>query len=278
MRIVSKPTELTKSVLEQRVSGRSIALVPTMGNLHDGHLSLVKKAKEENDFVVVSIFVNPTQFGPNEDYNSYPRTLDADVEKIGKYCDLVFAPSVKDMYGEKVCSVLTVTETEKTTQLCGRFRPGHFDGVLTVVLKLFNICIPNKAYFGAKDYQQLALIKDMVAELNLDVRIIGCPIVRESDGLAMSSRNSYMGAEQRKRALALSQSLNIVRELFVSGEKDVHTLQERALELLVPNVAVQYFEVVDADTLRAVKTAQKGNVVAVAAFCDKVRLIDNMVL
>lgn len=278
MRIVSKPTELTKLVLEQRANGRSVALVPTMGNLHDGHLSLVKKAKEENDFVVVSIFVNPTQFGPNEDYNSYPRTLDADVEKIGKYCDLVFAPSVKDMYGEKVCSALMVTETEKTTQLCGGFRPGHFDGVLTVVLKLFNICMPNTAYFGAKDYQQLVLIKDMVAELNLDMKIIGCPIVRESDGLAMSSRNSYMGSEQRKRALALSQSLNIVRELFVSGENDVHTLQERALELLVPNVAVQYFEVVDAGTLKTVKTAQKGNVVAVAAFCDKVRLIDNMVL
>lgn len=278
MRIVSKPTELTTLVLEQRTNSCSVALVPTMGNLHYGHLSLVKKAKEENDFVVVSIFVNPTQFSPNEDYNSYPRTLDADVEKIGKYCDLVFAPSVKDMYGERVGSDLMVTETEKAAQLCGRFRPGHFDGVLTVVLKLFNMCMPNKAYFGAKDYQQLVLIKDMVAELNLDMEIIGCPIVRESDGLAMSSRNSYMGPEQRKRALALSQSLNVVKELFDSGEKNVRMLKEKALELLVPKVAVQYFEVVDGETLAAVKMAEKGNVIAVAAFCEKVRLIDNIVL
>jgi pantoate--beta-alanine ligase len=249
-----------------------------MGNLHDGHLSLVKKAREENDFVVVSIFVNPIQFGPNEDYNSYPRTLDADVEKIKQYCDLVFAPSVKDMYGETGRSNLIITETEKAIQLCGRFRPGHFEGVLTVVLKLFNICLPNTAYFGSKDYQQFVLIKDMAAELNLDVKIIGCPIVREADGLAMSSRNSYLGTEQRKRALALSQSLNMVKEIFVTGEKNVDTLKEKALELLVPKVAVQYFEVVDSESLKTVKTAKKGDLVAVAAFCDKVRLIDNIVL
>ncbi len=278
MRIVSNTTELTTFIIEQKAHGASVALVPTMGNLHDGHLSLVKKAKEENDLVVVSIFVNPIQFGPNEDYNNYPRTLNSDVEKISSYCDLVFAPSVKDMYGDASSSNVLVVETEKTTKLCGRFRPGHFDGVLTVVLKLFNICKPTTAYFGTKDYQQFLLIKDMVKSLDLKISIVGCPIVREKDGLAMSSRNSYLSCDNRTRAVALSQSLNAVKELFDSGERDVVTLKSRALELLTAKVAVQYFEIVNNNNLKSKTLAEKGDLVAVAAFCEGVRLIDNIVL
>ncbi len=276
MKVVSNITELRTIIAAQKASGLNVALVPTMGNLHDGHLSLVKKAKEQKDFVVTSIFVNPIQFGPSEDYNSYPRTLDADVEKIKQYCDIVFAPSVTDMYTNG--SACIVTETEKSSKLCGRFRPGHFDGVLTVVLKLFNICSPNVAYFGLKDYQQFILLRDMASKFDLDIKVVGCPLVREKDGLALSSRNSYMDATQRSRALALSESLRKVKELFESGENEVHHLKAKALEVLLPRVAVQYFEVVDADSLDTVKTVSKGSVVLVAAFCDKVRLIDNIIL
>jgi pantoate--beta-alanine ligase len=276
MKVISNITELRALIAVQKASGVNVALVPTMGNLHDGHLSLVKKAKEDKNFVVTSIFVNPIQFGPSEDYNSYPRTLDADVEKIKQYCDIVFAPSVTDMYTNG--SACIVTETEKSSKLCGRFRPGHFDGVLTVVLKLFNICSPNIAYFGLKDYQQFILLRDMASKFDLDIKVVGCPLVREKDGLALSSRNSYMDATQRSRALALSESLRKVKELFDSGEKEVTHLKAKALEVLLPRVEVQYFEVVDADSLDTVKTVSKGNVVLVAAFCDQVRLIDNIIL
>lgn len=276
MKVISNITELRTLIAAQKANGVNIALVPTMGNLHDGHLSLVKKAKEDKNFVVTSIFVNPIQFGPSEDYNSYPRTLDADIEKIKQYCDVVFAPTVTDMYANG--SACIVTETEKSTKLCGRFRPGHFDGVLTVVLKLFNICSPNVAYFGLKDYQQFILLRDMVSKFDLDIKVVGCPLVREKDGLALSSRNSYMDATQRSRALALSESLRKVKELFDSGEKDTTHLKAQALEVLLPRVAVQYFEIVDANSLDTVKTVSKGNVVLVAAFCDKVRLIDNIIL
>ena len=276
MKIVLNITELRTIIAAQKAKGVNVALVPTMGNLHDGHLSLVKRAKEDKNFVVTSIFVNPIQFGPSEDYNSYPRTLDADVEKIKQYCDVVFAPTVNDMYSND--SACLVVETEKSTKLCGRFRPGHFDGVLTVVLKLFNICSPNVAYFGLKDYQQFVLLRDMSLKFDLGINIIGCPLIREKDGLALSSRNSYMDATQRNRALALSESLLKVKELFESGEKDLTCLKAKALEVLLPRVAVQYFEIVDADSLDTVKTVLRGNVVLVAAFCGQVRLIDNIIL
>jgi len=278
MKIVHSPSEMTKLVLAEKAKGRTVGLVPTMGNLHDGHVSLVEKARADNDVVVVSIFVNPTQFGPNEDFNSYPRTLDADIAKIEKYCDVIFAPSVKDMYGDNVGSTLFVTETGKSRNLCGKFRPGHFDGVLTVVKKLFSICVPDTAYFGLKDYQQFILIKDMATKLNLDVKVVGCSLIREKDGLAMSSRNSYMDRSQRERALALSKSLSLVKGLFDSGERNVGVLKTKALEVLLPNVSVQYFELVKPNDLEAIKDAEKGCVVAVAAFCDNVRLIDNIIL
>jgi len=276
MKIVSNITELKAIIAAQKKNGVNIALVPTMGNLHDGHLSLVKKAKEDKNFVVVSIFVNPIQFGPNEDFNNYPRTLEADIEKIQQYCDVVFAPTVSDMYAEG--SSILVAETEKSKKLCGRFREGHFDGVLTVVLKLFNICTPDVAYFGLKDYQQFVLLNDMVLKLNLKIKMVGCPLIREKNGLAMSSRNSYMNVVQRNRALALSGSLNKVKEVFNSGATDVTHLKSKALEVLLPKVELQYFEIIDAESFEAVKTAAKGNLVAVAAFCDEVRLIDNIIL
>ena len=180
------------------------------------------------------------------------------------------------MYGNK--SACVVTETEKSTKLCGSFRPGHFDGVLTVVLKLFNICSPNITYFGLKDYQQFVLIKDMIEKLDLDIKLVGCPLVREKDGLAMSSRNSYMDVAQRNRALALSTSLRKVKELFDSGVTDITHLKAPALEVLLPHVAPQYFEIVDSKSLDDVLVASKGCVVEVAAYCDKVRLIDNIIL
>jgi len=276
MKVVQKITELRALIAEQKRNGPTIGLIPTMGNLHDGHLSLVKKAKEDKHFVVTSIFVNPIQFGPAEDFNSYPRTLDADIEKIKQYCDIVFVPAVTDMYGND--SACVVTETQKSTKLCGRFRPAHFDGVLTVVLKLFNICSPDTAYFGLKDYQQFVLIKDMASKFDLNVTVVGCPLIREMDGLALSSRNSYLDSAQRNRALALNESLLKIKELFASGKNDITHLKAKALEILFPRVAVQYFEIVNADSLEAVKAASKGDIVAVAAFCDKVRLIDNIIL
>ena len=278
MKVVCDPIEVRTLVLEYKAKGLKVALVPTMGNLHEGHLSLVKKAKKENDVVVVSIFVNPIQFGPNEDYNSYPRTLEADIEKIKQYSDIVFTPTARDMYGEKGTTNIITTETEKSNRLCGRFRPGHFNGVLTVVLKLFNICMPDVSYFGLKDFQQFVLIKDMAEGLNLNVKVIGCDIVREKDDLAMSSRNAYMDAVQRKRALALSESLNRIKDLFANGETSIASLKAKALEVLQPRVSVQYFEIVDPVNLVTLKEASKGSVVLVAAFCDKTRLIDNIIL
>ncbi|HOW16790.1 MAG TPA: pantoate--beta-alanine ligase, partial [bacterium] len=180
--------------------GKKIGFVPTMGNLHDGHLSLVERAKEDNNVVGVSIFVNPIQFGPNEDFNKYPRTLDEDLEKLKSVgCDFVFVPDTNAMYLNN-SSELIINEKKISKTMCGKFRQGHFDGVLTVVAKLFHICKPDKAYFGNKDYQQLILIKQMSLSLNMGVEIIGCPLVREKDGLAMSSRNSYLDSEARKKA------------------------------------------------------------------------------
>jgi len=276
MKVVQNITELRALVAEQKKHCSSIALVPTMGNLHEGHLSLIKKAKEDKNFVVTSIFVNPTQFGPNEDFNSYPRTLDADAEKITPYCDVIFAPTVQEMYPSGTGMI--VTEMEKSKRLCGSFRAGHFDGVLTVVLKLLNICEPNSVYFGLKDYQQFVLVSDMIAKLNLDIKMVGCPLLREKDGLAMSSRNSYMDVAQRNRALALVGSLRKVKELFDGGITDVVHLKAQALQVLLPKVSPQYFEIVDPKSLEDVSVASKGCVVAVAAYCDKVRLIDNIIL
>lgn len=258
--------------------GKTIGFVPTMGNLHEGHISLVAMAKRDNDVVGVSIFVNPTQFGPTEDYSKYPRTLEADVEKLEKAgCDFVFVPEVSIMYDESATDVF-VSDKNASKTLCGKFRPDHFDGVLTVVAKLLNISRPTKAYFGKKDYQQFVLINKMNDALDLDVEIVPCPLIREQDGLAMSSRNSYLGAEDRKKALKINQALKKVETSFQEGEQNVDKLKKIGLEVLIPDIQLQYLEILDSNKMTKVDVAEKGCLVAVAGFCGPVRLIDNIIL
>jgi pantoate--beta-alanine ligase len=278
MKVISNISDIKKVITDLKRKGKVVSLVPTMGNLHEGHVSLVEKAKAESDVVVVSVFVNPTQFGPAEDFNKYPRTLDADMQKIESAgCDIVFTPSVEDMYGEK--SEISVSGSQKNKVLCGKFRPGHFEGVLTVVLKLFNICAPDKAYFGSKDHQQYVLIKDMARELNLSIEIIPCPLVRDKDGLALSSRNSYLTTEQRKAALSLNRALNSIKNAFNEGENDIRTLRGIGLSVILSGgIDVQYMEITNAKTLMPVDNAGKGDLVAVAGFCGNTRLIDNIIL
>jgi len=278
VKVVSTIKDIRSCLADYRKAGKRIGLVTTMGNLHDGHVSLVAGARKDNDVVAVSIFVNPTQFGPNEDFNKYPRTLQVDLQKLEPTgCDIVFTPDASEIYPEGASNV-SVVENEKSKMLCGKFRPGHFDGVLTVVLKLFNIIEPDKAYFGLKDYQQYLLIKDMVRSLNLSIDVIGCPLVREQNGLAMSSRNSFLNEAQKKRALSLSRALFAIKDAFNSGKHNVPELKVIANELMSGHVEVQYLEVSDADILQPVEKAVKGNVVAAACFCDDVRLIDNIIL
>jgi pantoate--beta-alanine ligase len=261
-----------------RVAGETIALVPTMGYLHDGHLSLIERAREEADRVVVSIFVNPLQFGPSEDFESYPRDLDRDLD----LCDEAgahhaFSPSVEEMYprGEPWVNVTPVRGADR---LCGASRPGHFAGVLTVVAKLFGIVRPDVAVFGQKDYQQLVLIRRMVEDLEMDVSVVGAPIVREPDGLAMSSRNTYLTPEERRRALALSGALQRCRDAFAKGERNVERFRGLLMEVERPGVALEYGEIVHPDTLEPVDVVFEGAVCALAARVGKTRLIDNAIL
>ena len=282
MKIVSSVTEIKELILSLKKEGKIISFVPTMGNLHQGHVSLVEKARKESDVVVVSIFVNPTQFGPNEDFNKYPRTLTEDLEKIKHAgCDIAFTPSVEEMYpvDGKDVSTTSIRSSQKSNVLCGKFRPGHFGGVLTVVLKLFNICMPDKSYFGLKDYQQYILIKDMVKELNLNVEVVGCQIVRDKDGLALSSRNSYLSTEQRVKALSLSKALNVIKDTFKKGEKGKIKLKGLGLNIISDSdINIQYLEIVDAQTLGPVEKAGEGDLVAIAGYCGNTRLIDNIIL
>jgi pantoate--beta-alanine ligase len=278
MKIVKNISEARELLKDVKKSNKSIGLVPTMGNLHHGHLSLVERSKSENDFCVVSIFINPTQFGADEDFNSYPRTMDEDLEKLSASAvDLVFVPEIGEIY-TKVDNVF-VSENKKTRVLCGAFRPGHFNGVLTIVLKLFNLFRPDRAYFGLKDYQQYILIKDMVASLNLKLEVVPCPILREEDGLAMSSRNAYLTKEQRARSLSMNKALVEIKKSFSSGNNSVQDLKALALkELQEQGLRVQYVEILDRNDLSLVKNASSGDLLAVAAFCDQVRLIDNLIL
>jgi pantoate--beta-alanine ligase len=277
MRLVHTIAEMKKIVNDILKSGKSIGFVPTMGYLHKGHLSLVEAARKENDVVVVSIFVNPTQFGPNEDYNRYPRDLERDLrllEPIG--VDYVFNPSVEEMYPAMYSTY--VEEVELSKYLCGASRPGHFRGVCTVVTKLFNIVKPTKAYFGQKDAQQFRVLKRMVRDLNMDVEMIEMPIVREEDGLAMSSRNVYLNPEERKEATRLYKSLLKAKELIESGERDVQKIKSEMLKILDhPLLKVDYVEVVDEETLRPVEKIERKVIVALAVFVGKARLIDNMI-
>ncbi|NPU89408.1 MAG: pantoate--beta-alanine ligase [Fervidobacterium sp.] len=277
MRLVHTIAEMKKIVNDILKSGKSIGFVPTMGYLHKGHLSLVEAARKENDVVVVSIFVNPTQFGPNEDYSRYPRDLERDLrllEPIG--VDYVFNPSVEEMYPAMYSTY--VEEVELSKYLCGASRPGHFRGVCTVVTKLFNIVKPTKAYFGQKDAQQFRVLKRMVRDLNMDVEMIEMPIVREEDGLAMSSRNVYLNPEERKEATRLYKSLLKAKELIESGERDVQKIKSEMLKIPDhPLLKVDYVEVVDEETLRPVEKIERKVIVALAVFVGKARLIDNMI-
>ena len=258
---------------------RVVALVPTMGALHEGHLSLVRAAKAQCDAVAVSIFVNPTQFGPTEDLSKYPRQFDRDCQLLEKEgVDILFAPSVDEIYPDgAVTWVLVEGLSEK---LDGRSRPGHFRGVTTIVAKLFHIIEPDAAFFGQKDAAQLAVIRRMVRDLNFPVEIVACPIVRESDGLAMSSRNAYLNREERGRALVLRRSLEQVQREFQGGERTAAKLISTAKEVFArePQVALDYFEIVDPDTLDPVERISQKTLVAVAAYVGSTRLIDNTVL
>lgn len=257
---------------------RSIAFVPTMGYLHEGHKSLLREGRKHGDVLALSIFVNPIQFGKNEDLNSYPRDMDRDL-KIADECgvDIVFIPTVSEMYPEGFQTGVTVRDL--ALPLCGARRPGHFDGVATVVAKLFNIVRPDVALFGRKDYQQLAIIRQMTKDLNMPVEIIGMPIVREPDGLAMSSRNSYLSAAERQSALCLSQSIIKARELFNAGERSVAILlkESRALIERESSATIDYIEIRDGNTLAEISSADEKALLAVAVKIGQTRLIDNTV-
>jgi pantoate--beta-alanine ligase len=262
-----------------RADCKRLALVPTMGALHAGHLSLVRAAKAQCDAVVVSIFVNPTQFGPKEDFAKYPRPFESDCAALEKEgADMVFAPAADEMYAEGETTWVTVEGLSE--KLDGRSRPGHFRGVTTVVAKLFHVIEPQVAFFGQKDAAQLAVIRRMVRDLNLLVEIVSCSIVREPDGLAMSSRNAYLNAEERRRALVLGGSLQEVEKAFRAGERNARALSQsgRAVLAQEPEVRLDYFEIVDPETLDPVETVSGNTLVAVAAYVGSTRLIDNVVL
>lgn len=262
-----------------RAAGKRIGLVPTMGALHEGHLSLVRAARESCDLVVTSIFVNPTQFGPNEDLAKYPRSFDRDRDLLSKEgVDLLFAPSIEEVY--PAGAVTWVTVEGLSEKLDGRSRPGHFRGVTTVVAKLFHIVDPDAAFFGQKDAAQVAIIRRMVRDLRLPLETVVCPIVREPDGLAMSSRNAYLDPEQRKKALVLHRSLMRVEEAILKGEtKSEKLIEEGRVEFSKePSVRIDYFEIVNPETLDPVATVSNGVLVAVAAYVGNTRLIDNLLV
>lgn len=279
MRIIESVAEMQLFSREARRGGRSIAFVPTMGFLHEGHASLMREGRKRADILVTSIFVNPTQFGPSEDFAAYPRDLERDTAVAAAAgVDVIFAPQAADMYPT---GFQTYVNTEELTlPLCGASRPGHFRGVTTVVAKLLNIVMPHAALFGRKDFQQLAVIRRMVADLNMDVEIIGMPIVRETDGLALSSRNAYLSPEERKNALSLSRALREAQGLFADGERSVSVLRERVLHLLgeVPGAVIDYADFRDMNTLEAVETASEQTLLALAVKIGKTRLIDNCIL
>lgn len=271
--------ETRKYIKEWKINGDTIGLVPTMGYLHEGHASLVKRAREENDRVVVSDFVNPTQFGPNEDLDSYPRDFEADCnicEEIG--ADLIFHPEPLEMYYDDATTYVNVRGLSEG--LCGKSRPGHFRGVCTVVSKLFLIAAPDRAYFGRKDAQQLAVIKRMVRDLNFDIEIVGCPIIRENDGLAKSSRNSYLDDDQRKAAVILSRALDEGRSMIETGEKDVRKVTSGILEVLgtEPLAEPEYVEIVRWDDLKKIDKIDGPVLAAIAVRIGRTRLIDNFLI
>ena len=274
MQVTKTVEETRKQIKQWKKEGKTIGLVPTMGFLHEGHASLIRKCREQNDIVVVSDFVNPTQFGPNEDLEAYPR----DFERDSKLCeslgaDLIFAPSPEDMYHDPhaFVSIDTLSET-----LCGKTRPIHFKGVCTVVTKLFHIVAPDRAYFGEKDAQQLAIIRKMVKDLNFDIEIVGCPIVREEDGLAKSSRNTYLNDKERQAALCLSRAVKTGKEVIYTGADAKEVLNPmKAIIEAEPLARIDYVMMVDALTMQPIEKADRDVLVAMAVYIGKTRLIDN---
>jgi pantoate--beta-alanine ligase len=279
MKIITDITSMQQSALSLRREGRRIAFVPTMGFLHEGHASLLREGRQRGDVLVLSIFVNPIQFGPNEDLDSYPRNLEGDCA-IARACgvDIVFTPTAAGMYPPGFQTAIRVPEL--ALPLCGASRPGHFDGVATVVAKLFNIVQPDLALFGKKDFQQLAIIRRMTTDLSLPVEIVGMPIVREADGLAMSSRNAYLSADQRQSALCLSRAIRLVRERYAAGERRAETLREEALKLIAdePAATIDYLELRDAATLEPAADVSDTTLMALAVKIGTTRLIDNTLL
>lgn len=276
MRVLERINDVRSIVKEWKAQGLKVGFVPTMGYLHEGHESLIKKASEENDKVVVSIFVNPIQFGPKEDLSTYPR----DLERDSKICEraganIIFHPENEEMYFQDFSTYVDMNRL--TSGLCGKSRPTHFRGVCTVVAKLFNIVSPHRAYFGEKDAQQLAVIKRMVRDLNIDIEIIGCPIVREEDGLAKSSRNTYLSKEEREAAVILNKSLKVAKKKIQEGEIWSNNIIKIIKDVIQSEklARIDYIEVVDSFSMESVDKIEKSVLVAIAVFIGKTRLIDN---
>ena len=279
MRAYKGIRSLVKEIEATKRQGKTIGFVPTMGCLHDGHLSLIRKARRDADCVVVSIFVNPTQFGPNEDLKKYPRDIKRDLGLLrASGVDIVFTPGIKSLYPDKFSTYVDVEDL--TNGLCGASRPGHFRGVTTIVVKLFNIIKPDIAYFGQKDAQQAILIKKMVHDLNMDIKIKIIPIVREKDGLAMSSRNKYLSSQERKKALSLNRSLESAKDLYKKGERDSYKIIKKMQGMIPQNngTKIDYIDVVDIEDLKPVKRISGKTLVALAVKVGKTRLIDNTIL
>ena len=282
MKIIHKIDQIRKITAEAKKNGKKIGLVPTMGCLHAGHASLIKKSVENADLTVVSVFVNPIQFGPNEDYDQYPRSLEADAkicEEIG--ADYIFAPSAVEMYPnlEKFSDLTMVAPPYALTDmLCGKSRIGHFDGVATIVTKLFNIITPDIACFGMKDIQQLHIIKKMVKDLNFSVDIISCPLIREESGIALSSRNKYLSETDKNIALSISKALFAVKSGYEKGIKDTKILFDTAMTVLNQAIELDYLEFVDKETFETITEIKTPTIVAIAAKVGSVRLIDNIII
>ena len=279
MEVITKINEMQTRVLSVRDRKKSIGFVPTMGALHDGHISLIRSAREENDELVVSIYLNPTQFDNSDDFDKYPRQLNKDIEIIRKEnADVIFTPCTEEMYPDGFCT--HVTQGKLTDALCGGVRPGHFNGVTTIVTKLFNIIDPDRAYFGQKDYQQSAIIKRLVADMNMDVDIRVCPTVREEDGLALSSRNKRLSLEDRKDALCIHGSLQKAGAMFASNVRDAKDIVEEMTSVIkkTKQTRIDYISIVNADTLENLSFINGRALAAVAVWIGNTRLIDNTIL
>ena len=276
--VTRTPAEVKEVIKDWKKQGYSIGLVPTMGYLHEGHGSLIKRAVEENDKVMVSVFVNPIQFGPNEDLETYPRDFDADLKMIESLgADMVFHPEPSDMYASDFSTTISVAGVSEN--LCGARRPGHFNGVCTVVTKLFNLSEADRAYFGQKDAQQLAVVRRMVRDLNANIEIIGCPIIREDDGLAKSSRNTYLSSEERKAATVLNKALCAGKQMVEEGEKSALAVKSRIEDIISkePLAKIDYVEITDWNSIEPVDIIDGSILCAIAVYIGNTRLIDNFI-